>query len=353
MLKRFFLAVLFAGLLSPALASGTIPLSMSQQLDTLGKPLSGCKLYIIQAGTTSTPQNAYQDSGLTIAHPNPLSCDSAGRLPQFFLADGQIKVRLADRNGVNQTFPGGGPSGLDNILVIGPSGGGGGGGTIDPTTILTTGDLKVSYGTGTITGFVRANGRTIGSSTSGATERANADTQSLFLYLWSADANLVVSTGRGVSAAADWAANKTLTLPDWRGRTIAGLDDMGATAAGRLTATYFGTAATVLGAPGGYEYQQLISSQLPNIAPTFTGSAGTVSVNSQGGVVSGTIFSNSTNMTVGGGSFFATLSQNSASSTSVNSTGSFVPSGTISGFGGNIPHPIVQPTMLATIYVKL
>jgi hypothetical protein len=198
--------------------AGTIPLSMSQQFDTLGRPLSGGKLYIIQAGTTSTPQNAYQDSGLTILHPNPLVCDSAGRLPQFFLADGQIKVRLADANGVNQTLPGGGPSGLDNILVIGPSGGGGGGGTIDPTTILTTGDLKVTYGTGVITGFVRANGRTMGSVTSGATERANADCQSLFQYLWGADTNLAVSTGRGASAAADWAANKTIALPDWRGR---------------------------------------------------------------------------------------------------------------------------------------
>jgi hypothetical protein len=74
--------------------AGTIPLSLSQQFDSLGHPLSGCKLYTIQAGTTSTPQSAYQDSALTLPLPNPQTCDSAGRLPQFFLADGSIKIRL-------------------------------------------------------------------------------------------------------------------------------------------------------------------------------------------------------------------------------------------------------------------
>src|SRR5947208_1688739 len=83
---------------------------------------------------------------------------------------------------------------------------GGGGGTVDPTTIFQTGQIIPMYGTGVLTGFVRANGRTIGSATSGATERANADAQSLFQNLWGADANLAVSGGRGASAAADWAA---------------------------------------------------------------------------------------------------------------------------------------------------
>jgi hypothetical protein len=184
MIKRFLLALAFAGLISPALASGTIPYSLSQQLDQFGKPLTGCRLYVIKAGTTSTPQNAYQDAALTLPTANPLVCDSAGRLPQFFLADGTIKVRLSDKNGVNQVT-------ADGIQVIGPSGGGGGGGgSVDPTTILQTGDVKIRYGTGIHSGFVRQNGRTIGSATSGATERANADVQALFEYLWNTDANL-------------------------------------------------------------------------------------------------------------------------------------------------------------------
>lgn len=222
MLKRLLINLaILAGLIVPVHAAGTISFSLSQQFDSLGKPLSGCKLYFYQAGTTATPQNAYQDSGLTNALPNPLECDAAGRLPQFYLADGQIKVRLTDKNGVTQVV-------ADNLLVIGPSsGGGGGGGSVDPATIFETGAIKAKYGTGSLSGWVRLNGRTIGSATSGATERANADTQALFEYLWGADSTLTVSGGRGATAAADWAANKSLTLPDFRSRALAGLGDMG------------------------------------------------------------------------------------------------------------------------------
>jgi hypothetical protein len=46
--------------------AGTIPLSMTQQFDVYGQPLSGGQLYIIQAGTVSTPQDAFADTGLTI-----------------------------------------------------------------------------------------------------------------------------------------------------------------------------------------------------------------------------------------------------------------------------------------------
>ena len=255
------LAALWAG---PCLAVGTISLSLSQQLDTQGKPLSGCQLYFYQAGTT-TPQNAYQDTGLTIPWPNPMTCDASGRVAQFFLADGYIKIRLADKFGSTILA-------ADNLLVIGPSSGSGGGGSVDATTVLATGDVKTSYGTGTMTGFVRMNGRTIGSATSGATERANADAMALFEYLWGADANLTVSGGRGASAAADWGANKQLTLPDARGRFIAGMDDMGNTSAARLTAL----ASTTLGAAGGSQAVTLTNASLPAISYTPTGTVSVV-----------------------------------------------------------------------------
>lgn len=72
-------------------------------------------------------------------------------------------------------------------------------------------------------GWVRLNGGTIGSASSGATERANADTQTLFTLLWGEYANTELaiqdSTGaasvRGASASADFAANKRLPLEDW------------------------------------------------------------------------------------------------------------------------------------------
>src|SRR6185369_2932708 len=178
--------------------AGTISLSLSQQFDSDGRPLSGGLLYFYQAGT-STPQSAYQDSGLTIAYPNPITLDASGRVPAFFLADGNIKIRLTDSTGVTVIS-------ADNLLVVGASSGSGGRVAVDATTVLQTGDVKHRYGTGTHTGWVRTNGRTIGSATSGATERANSDCQALFEYLWGADSNLSVSTGRGATATADWSA---------------------------------------------------------------------------------------------------------------------------------------------------
>lgn len=341
MLKRFILILALAGLLSPAFGAGTIPFSLSQQFDSLGKPLAGCKLYTIQAGTTNTPQNAYQDSALTIALSNPQTCDAAGRLPQMFLADGTVKVRLTDKNGVSVVV-------ADNIQVVGASSGGGGGGTVDPTTILATGDIKYVYGTGVLGGFVRCNNRTIGSATSGATERANADTQALFVFLYGQDTSLPVSGGRGASAAIDFAANKTIQLPDCRSRVIAGLGDMGNVDSLRLTATYFGATPTVLGAASTFlESRALGTGNLPPYTPGGTvplsvNSASTVTkdgfidtINSPG---AGTpvLFSRATGATQG----------------TLNSTGTGTLSGTPQG-GTSTPFSVVQPTLLMTVYIKL
>jgi hypothetical protein len=342
MLKRLFLSLaLFGGLVSQAFAAGTVPgFSLQRMVDNTGTPLVNCQLYTIQAGTTSTPQNAYQDSNLSILQPNPMRCDGNGWLPQFFVADGSIKLRLTDANGNQQLV-------ADNILVVGPSGGGGGGGTVDPTTVLSTGDIKVSYGIGTLSGFVRANGRTIGSATSGATERANLDCQALFEYLWGADANLTVSGGRGISAAADWSANKTITLPDWRGRAIAGLDDMGNAAAGRLTATYFGTAATVLGASGGSQSHTLAASEIPTIT-----SGGVNNITVGPGPDSGVIFGNGGTQGLSPTQGTNTIPSNGSYSNDFKFSGSNSIS-VVSGNTGGQPHETVQPTMLATIYIKL
>jgi hypothetical protein len=341
MLKRLTAAVaaLFV-LASSAYAAGTVPgFSLAQQQDSTGAPLVGCKLYTIQAGTTSTPQSGYQDSALTLPLSNPIICDAYGRLPQIFLADGSIKLRLTKSNGV-QVFA------ADGILVVGASSGGGGGSPVDATTILATGDLKARYGVGILSGFVRANGRTIGSATSGATERANADTQTLFEYLWAADTNLTVSTGRGASANADWVANKTLTLPDWRGRALAFLDDMGNSAAGRLTSTYFGTSPIVLGAASTFlESRTILPAWLPPYTP-----AGTI-------VTSGVIGANGNPLSVfsGGGSlgFAAGANANGNLLGAGGMTFSSAFTGTAASGQISTPFSIVQPTMLATLYIKL
>ena len=85
-----------------------------------------------------------------------------------------------------------------------------------------------------IAGRVRANGNSIGNAVSGASELASPVCQSLFQWLWNGDPTLAVSGGRGATALADWNANKTIALPDFRGRTPFGIDGMGASASGRL-----------------------------------------------------------------------------------------------------------------------
>lgn len=341
MLKRLSvaLAALFA-FVSLAQAAGTVPgFALTPQFDLSGKIAPGCKLFVYQAGTVATPQNAYQDSGLSILHPNPLTCDASGRLPQWFVADGSIKLRLTTSTNT-QIFVG------DNLLVIGASSGGGGGSPVDPTTVLTTGDFKMVYGTGTLSGFVRCNGRTIGNASSGATERANADTSALFSFLWTNDSNLSVSGGRGASASADYAANKTITLPDCRGRALAGLDDMGNSAAGRLTVTYFGSAATTLGVGGGTESKTLATSNLPPYTPSGTITNGTITFSSP--TVSNNTPTQSNNNS--GGTLVGTYGSINLNSTVSQASSSFA--GTAQG-GTSTPFATVGPRILMTIYIKL
>jgi microcystin-dependent protein len=91
------------------------------------------------------------------------------------------------------------------------------------TARFTTGDVKLTIKTVADPGWVLMDDGTIGNAASGATTRANADTEALFTLLWNntTDANCPVSGGRGASAAADFAANKTIALPKALGRALA------------------------------------------------------------------------------------------------------------------------------------
>lgn len=253
--------------------AGTLPIALTQQFDIDGSPLAGAMLYFFQVGTVATLQNSYQDYGLTLLNPNPLVADQYGRIPMFYLADGQVHVRLTDATGVAIfDYP--------TMQVIGPSsGGGGGGGSIDPTTIASTGDFKWRPTTETLTGWVKANSLTIGNATSGASQRANADTQALFVYLWTnfSNAHCPVSGGRGASALSDFTGSKTIGVPDLRARSPFGLDDMGAGTAGRLLASNVtsggGDGVTTPSATGGEANHTLVLAEAPNGQFTFNDAA--------------------------------------------------------------------------------
>lgn len=354
---RRLLGVLALLLPSLAQAQGTLSIALQQQFaftnclsfaNACGTPLSGGLLYFYQVGTVATVQNSFQDTGLTLTNPWPLVLDQNGRIPMFYLANGAVHVRLTDSAGVVQfDYP--------NMLVIGPSSGGGGGGSVDPTTIASTGDVKSRLTSEFLTGWVKANAQTVGNATSGATQRANADTQSLFVYLWTncPDAHCPVPGGRGASGLADFSANKQITLPDLRGRicSMVGLDDMGNSAAGRVLAQNVtsggGDAPTTPNATVGENNHTLTQAQLPVALGTATS---TVTDPGHTHVENGNVGgSGADHVTTGSNASGPTVSQNSTQSST---TGITVATTITNGSGGG-SHNVMTNALLGTCFLKL
>lgn len=330
-----------------AVAQGTLGLMLTQQFaftacasagGVCGVPLIGGQLFFYQIGTVATPQYSYADTALTILNPWPLILDSTGRVPVFYLASGSVHVRLTDSGGVVQFDT--------NSLVIGPSGGGGGGGgSVDPTTVASTGDIKFRATGDTLTGWVKANGLTIGSATSGATGRANADTQNLFIYLWTVCASptsnrhCAVVGGLGANALADFSANKQLTVFDMRSTAMVGLDDMGAAPAGRILSSNVtsggGDGPTTPNATGGEANHTLVVGEMPshNHVLTDPGHVHTYDdVNNNGGAGTG----------AGGGT-----------RGNISNTGSATTGITLANTGGGAAHNNMSPFILGSFYLKL
>lgn len=130
-------------------------------------------------------------------------------------------------------------------------------------------------------GFLHANGQTLGSVDSGANYLGD-DYFNLFEWHWLNLPNTVLpiqdSLGapstRGLSALADWNANKRLPIIDKRGRVGAGHNSMGNTNTGRLNDTRpFGTNGSQLGAFGGESAHVLTSAEMTHKHETGQGGA--------------------------------------------------------------------------------
>ena len=231
--------------------------SRTQVLDANDNLIPGALAYFFEAAT-STPMTVY--SSVTLGevneHPHPVVADGNARWPNVIFDDEAFsfyRVRVTDAGG-SLIYDD------DSVPIIGQAESGGGGPPpvpVNPDTLARTGDVKVRFGLAAESGWVRMNGGTIGSSGSGATERANADTQALFEHLWNNANNTIcpIAAGgtRGANAAADYTAGKAITLPDMRGRASFGIDAMGAgISSGRIAATYMDTGGVnEVGASGG------------------------------------------------------------------------------------------------------
>lgn len=134
----------------------------------------------------------------------------------------------------------------------------------------------------------------------------------------------------------------TFNVPDLRGRTIAGKDNMGGSAASRLTGQSGGVTGTTLGATGGAEIHQLTSAQ--NGPHTHTASL-TVTGTFSGSTDANTIQSSGSSGAVqAGGAFTAPYNAPGYATVSGSITGTA--SGTTGSSGSGSSHNNVQPTMI-------
>jgi microcystin-dependent protein len=273
---------------------------------------------------------------------------------------GQLKASSGTAALPSVTFSSDTNTGLFNKSadVIGVSAGGVEVGTIDSAgfkdsnnivlTGIPTGAMMMYGATAAPTGWLRCNGLTVGNASSSATERANADTSTLFAFLWNNYSNSVcaVSSGRGASAAADYAANKTIALPDLRGRAFFGLDDMGGSAASRLGSVI--TSQTTNGSSGGAETVTLAQANLPNATLTGTTASDGAHTHNYDKV---TI---TTPAVAGGASGLTTIL--SIAATATTSSGAHTHTFTTSSINGGVTQTAtanMPPAFLTTFIIKL
>jgi microcystin-dependent protein len=204
-----------------------------------------------------------------------------------------------------------------------------------PDTSWTTGDVKQTLKTVADSGWVMMNDGTIGDGSSGALTRANPDTQALFTLLWNnvADAFCILyaggtttPSGRGASAAADWAAHRHIALPKALGRVFAHAG-WGSGLNNYALASYWGE-----------ETHALTLNEIPGHAHTFSVPAHAHTVPYLSGGAAGASGGDRTYPLWGGG-----VASSAAGAYAANSGAA----------GGGAAHFNIQPTTYVNVMIKL
>ena len=195
------------------------------EIDANGVPLAGAQLFFYLTGTTAKLAT-YADVNLTVPNQNPIIADANGRFGTIFLSESNayaVSLRTAPTV-LN-------PTGVQVWTEdpVGPAAGGAVGAIVG-----IIGEVRAYAGLAVTVpaGWMLCYGQAI----------SRAAYAALFTVLGT-------TWGAGDGST-------TFNLPDFRGRALFGLDNMGGTAAGRITSGVSGISGATLGATGGSQYAQ-------------------------------------------------------------------------------------------------
>lgn len=139
----------------------------------------------------------------------------------------------------------------------------------------------------------------------------------------------------------------TFNVPDLRGRTVFGLDNLGGSAASRITAAGGNFDATVLGATGGGQNQTLTTAQVPTGIITFNDNNHSHRYVQDGHGIVGVFVSTSDNST-------GTLQSGGAIGTALSSNTESVTTGaSITDNAGGGSHPIIPPSIILPFILRV
>ena len=187
------------------------------------------------------------------------------------------------------------------------------------------GDIRFTARPEPAEGWVFLVGQSVGNETSGAVLAGN-DFEELFelARAWAPN-----------TGAEDFASGDVVTLPDMRGRVMAGVDSMGGVDANRLTDPL----ADQVGGGTGAETHQLTESEMPS--------------HSHGMSNAGNHSHSYTDVSTHSGSSMAYGSGRGDSNQNRTTGTAGSHQHTIHSSGGNQPHPIVQPTLVFNVEMKV
>lgn len=369
------LFIALAPVLGQAQTASILPPAQTQFLDQNGKPLTSGSVEFFIPGTT-TYKMTWQDEGQTIPNTNPVILNSAGRAIIF--GDGSYRQVLKDRKG-NIVW--------DGFTSSAGSGGGGGGsptvgdgdavgtvkawsGFVAPygyvfaygqelvrdsypaafAALTVQQNVTCASGDPTLTGVGDTSQLPIGAPIESSCLNSGATIASKTINSIAATSNAIISTTTTARFFPFGNGDGTLTfnVPDLRGRTIAGRDNMGGISANRLPSDY-----ASLGKAGGSSTTTLIVDNLPPYTPSGSIANGAITstlVNTGGALA--TVF-NTTGGTLGpatsGGNTMATAT----SVLAVNSTQAATTFTGVAQGGLSTPLSLLQPSQTYNYIIKV